>query len=1240
MKKHLFLTAIAMLGLFHLQGNNPGKKSPIEPLPKITLPYLGMSLPDIDTLENTLTVFSQLDKVEVKENKQERFYFPELEQNLAATSSSFSTLFLEEEDDMNDVINAGEKDADAAKKEKDYKKILDEGKLGGTYLDNWEDLATMVLPAYRIEPIGNLEALIVINSLTIEPDPTAEGGAGGKLGIYIGIKIPQKSYDKNLNKKNVTLIFGTESLGFSPENGISLGDIVLANDVAFEIGKKKESFVVIKKGTGSGTDNLKGTYLKFGCNGIEEMGLSGEVHFSRKMLVPLKPDGKVLPAGTPTKRVVAAIPQIRVQDWNDILVEGMGVNHPFALTKYPNLGFNLNNANLDMSDKRNPSSLVFPDGYDNGVEEDEDAPPINLWRGIFIKQIEVTLPNPFKKKCDGVGDTHFRFPDEPADLMENDELLAEHIPIETIQSTYTWDADMPRNNHGPAPPDIEIVPADIEPTNFLEDPETEVCKISFGAKNLLIDKTGVSGSFYVGGAAPLHSGPLISKKWSWSLDQISIRVLQSDIDGFTIDGGIVIPIAKKDRPFGFKGELVTQYQNTTPIGKKFTFTVKNEKKIEFPLWDAFDVEVHPNTQLLITKKEDGEDFEASVKLFGKMSVGKGISSDARIPHLKFENLYLSTKDSVSLTGGGIYLVGGGTKLTNFPIQISQIGLKSGGPNKWGINLVLSLNLMEQTDGGLSAAGQFTIWGKRQTNVLGAHEWVFDKVQLSAISVCIDLPAFKGSGQLNLFKDHEVYGKGFSASMQASILSSQANYNCGVPQPGALNLEMMGIFGNKNGLRYFLVDGFASSDEVSIPITPTPFSINGVGGGVFYHMKPSGYQDPEELDSDALEAAIGLSTSGIIYEPTPNTSFGIKFSTSLILTSSAANPNEPSPFNGKLTCIIRFGSGMSLQNITFWGTGEYLLESGGGFGGIDIGERIQTVALPEDEMHQHDEEDVQIVQENKIKGKMGLSLDFEKGVFHAYSNITMSLVDGAITGHGTMDLLIDPDNEKFHLYIGGYRDNSIVVPDFFDPENKVEILTPLNVLVDFEESLGLTAKAEVYFLLGNEIPGPPPVHPEAARYFEIEENANNLDRLTCGGNSPTLGTGIAFGASLFFTMKQKVKINLGIAKITILEAKVEGGVGFDVALLKYGGATTCNDGTSPHGVKGFRATGNIWAFVLASGKAFGMPIGSGIGAGVYLGADIPNPSYFKTVAILDIGKRFKFNLDLGSECGFPCSVNNE
>ena len=1157
------------------------------------------------------------------------FLFPEVEQYLMSEDGAPDGL-MTETDPMTDLLlQIG--DGNYSEKVKEAKQIIEKAIDIGNFLTTLTgaNLEKTTLPVILKKPIGNTVAYLVINKIVLKPN-------WAELDIYVGMRIPSRNSSlrasvdiKGIPGDGIILMFAGDGIKFSSEAGI-IGDatIGLLSTVAYEMGgANKKSAVVLRPWHEHEPPPFSysgdyGTFVTIDCDGVKEFGVELDVFFSRDWMLPLDADGNIEQG--PTERVKGHV-QILVQDWNNLLFENIDLS-PFVLTKFQDMSFELANANLDLSDYRNPASLEFPPGYDTGLPPEN----INLWRGVYIEKIELTLPHPFKRKCSGYG-------------MEEDipgldkSLKGGARPIEwerEMDFNAFASADVHAVGGGPSPAGYELLPASEEKQLLTTNTN---CRIIIGAEKLLVDETGVTGYFYVEGDVPLLSSGLMDDSWGWSLDYVEVSILQSKLDGFGFGGQLLVPIMKETTALGYEGHVNFPDPNENTFEYLFAIEWDDEDR-EFPLWNAAKVEIKGGSMLTIEGKvENGKvvEFLPKANLNGSLSIGKvedyadnPNGSPVKIAEVTFNHLIIQSKAPylyIDPDEGDIGISSGaGAKVFNFPVSLSNFSLETmDNGNKAALGADIGLDLMSASDGGLQADGKFEIIGKLVVDGNGAHRWKFEQFKFGGAHVALNLPKIKAEGTINIFEDDPIYGRGFSGLLCARILGDDNGVPACQDNSGKFKLDVAAIFGAKNNYRYWLFDAFVSGSAINVPIPPTPLAMNGFGGGAFYHMKPTGYQDP----SNGPPLNAGVDASGIIYQPTPNTKFGIKFAVGL--TNVPGNT-----FQGKLTCIIRFGSGLSLQNITFWGVGEVLMNVPIG-GAVDPGGRVASVAKDESQMHNEDAQDVQAptTAEDKVKFKLGLSLDFESGFsFHGYADVNISIPTAGIKGSGTLDLLIDPGNNKWHLFIGGYRDGSVKVPSFWNPDAMVS-LYPNQVSLDY---WGATFTADTYFLTGNDIPGPPPIHPEAASYFG-ENPTTNRGALSgqCPGSTKAMGTGFAFGASLFFKFEKKEKRKIAFVTITVLRVKVAGGIGFDLSMLKYDPNAICQDGTTPHGAKGFRATGKIWAFVNASGKVIGIPFPE-LGVGVKLEADVFKPSYFDATVVINFIKKFRFGLDLGSKCGVLCN----
>jgi hypothetical protein len=200
-----------------------------------------------------------------------------------------------------------------------------------------------------------------------------------ELTVYAKVQIPQEPHE---------IFFGIKGLKLSYKGGI-LGDakLVLLGDVPIRLGGGTAALILkggMDMNTGQGLDL---TYVTIDCNGFKELGVSGDLMFPRSMLVPLKADGE---RNTDTTAQVKASFNTVVRDWNDILVS---VELPaFEITPLKGVGFRIGKAVYDGSDLRNSPDVVYPAKYQERYMPADDP---NLWRGVYVSDLEITLPKQF-----------------------------------------------------------------------------------------------------------------------------------------------------------------------------------------------------------------------------------------------------------------------------------------------------------------------------------------------------------------------------------------------------------------------------------------------------------------------------------------------------------------------------------------------------------------------------------------------------------------------------------------------------------------------------------------------------------------------------------------------------------------------------------------------------------------------------------------------------------------------------
>lgn len=710
------------------------------------------------------------------------------------------------------------------------------------------------------------------------------------------------------------------------------------------------------------------------------------------------------------------------------------------------------------------------------------------------------------------------------------------------------------------------------------------CRVKVGANDLLIDPNGVSAEFYAQNIFGINDGEM--DKWRWSLDQISVNVVASDVTGFGFEGEIGVPIAKETTPFGYTAYFDLGLQ-------EYNFSILNPSNMEFPLWQAGQVTIAAGSKLEITatptKFEPVAILNGSVDINAKFDLADS-EEMVKLVGLQFQKLKLQTQAPyIGLDTGGSMSLSTGLTVANFPVSIANPSIQSTAGGGVELKLGVAINLMSQTNGGFAASTDVSLFGDMDASQ-ALHIWKYSSMQINSATVAISLPKLDLEGQIDIFRNDPDYGNGFHGSLSVDVLD------------GKFEMDAETYFGNVNNYRYWYFDVKVQSNALSIPLYP-PVVINGFGGGAYHHMKMSSFTSNPDPDK-----------TGVKYVPSQSVALGLKAS---VLLSSVEGT-----LDGEATLEMVFGSGMSLQDIVFYGKAE-LATDNIGQGLLD--NRVSKFLMNQQQTRAQDDAESQNPL-GKISAALFMRMNFTagfelQGTFNTYLNAG----NGIIVGSGSADLLLSTPQNKWHLYIGGYSDGSITVQQL----SNTVTLYPVSVSIQYENDPNdpnddIQVSASAYFLTGNDIPGPPPLDPQAAAVFGV----NNSNRGGLGG-TPALGTGFAFGAAANFNFTYTKTPNKRYVNLS-------GGVGFDISLLKYANGTTCSlSNTSPHGLKHWRANGNLWTFMNASGKwKVGVTIPFNVSLGVLLQADVPKPSYFNGQVALQLpfGINVPFGVSVGQQCG--------
>ncbi|MBC7486686.1 MAG: hypothetical protein H7282_08035 [Cytophagaceae bacterium] len=245
----------------------------------------------------------------------------------------------------------------------------------GAYADQIPDKIDM-LPVGIKKTINNLEYTLMLTNLT------ASAEEGTTISAYLRI----------LTKEGKMMMLGAEGIKLNSNGGVSDMKLILLGYLDIPMGKEGKYRIVLKGGELNKTNGLASTpmtYAIVGCQGLKELNLVGEFELSNDLVIPVDKD---LKAQTESDQTVKAPFSISVKNWNDLVVQ---LTLPaFEMRGLEGWVFNARNAVLDMSDTKNAPAMAFPAGYQNKYYAGNSM----LWRGVYIQQLDVVLPEQFADK--------------------------------------------------------------------------------------------------------------------------------------------------------------------------------------------------------------------------------------------------------------------------------------------------------------------------------------------------------------------------------------------------------------------------------------------------------------------------------------------------------------------------------------------------------------------------------------------------------------------------------------------------------------------------------------------------------------------------------------------------------------------------------------------------------------------------------------------------------------------------
>ncbi|MEO8239277.1 MAG: hypothetical protein ABI576_14325 [Flavobacterium sp.] len=1024
------------------------------------------------------------------------------------------------------------------------------------WVDKFSNQDLVELPIGIRKTVSNVQYSIGITKAIFSPEYTM-------LTVFCRVDIPQK--DKN--GQPMQLFFGANNVKLSHQGGI-MGEaklVLLGNvDIPFSENKWQVSlYGGFDMATGNVNDDL--TYVTIDCDGFKEMKISGAVEFSRDLILPIDPKTKTVDEAKTT------VPKTYYNGKTAQIPNRVRGEFNFIASSWNDILVNVSMQPFVLKDKRN--------GKD------------------FEGNFQFLVSNAVLDLSDLKNNPTVVFPE----YYGKNALLVPSVESWKGVFIQTFDVGLPK---------------EFQTTDTASSKE----RLHVGAQNLIIDKFGVSGTFYADNVFPLDRGITSQEKsWAYSLDHIDVTIAANTFVKANLSGQILLPISKVVQE---KNEKTATKTAVTPTGatpppkppqtnraglayngfismEEQQLIVVTKDSIAFDIWKARAL-LLPNSSIEL-KLVNGK-FLPKANLNGTVSFGtnKEATDDNNVEGKKtvdfkgisFENLQLQTVSPIISVRNMGYK--GMVTFGNFPVSIGNINVAINGDDS-RIDFDLGINLMESI--GAGATARIGIKGKMYDDGYRQRSR-YDGLDLSAISIDCKFSGLTIKGSLILMEKDPVYGNGFNADLEVDVAE-------------VVNVKAKAIFG-RTTFKYWYFDA-----AVKLSGAPAPFMINGFAGGAYYKMHRN--QDIDIAD---------FSPSGLSYTPDEKINLGVKALIYFYVGSEKVCNGEAGfeiAFNSKggVNRLAIFGKAKVMAKIE--GLGEVTslvqkvksnLTARKNLLNMSTGELIGSFAsnfLPKAK------EAIPDVPTDEVGIKMVSAIEFD------FQNHSM---------HGTMDVFINtPGNFLSGIEEGGRAGWAVFHKD--PKEWYMYIGTPEKRCGVKIGVAGMFLKTTSYFMAGNVLPGSPPPPPIVAQILGVD--AKELDYMR-DENALANGGGLAFGASLDF--------DTGDLSFLLFYARFQAGMGFDIMLKDYQEARCSNTGERV-GINGWYANGQSYAYlqgelgirIKLSFLKLKVPIISG-GAAVLLQAKLPNPVWMQgyvggNMNILGglIKGKFRFKFELGEECQF-------
>ena len=687
-------------------------------------------------------------------------------------------------------------------------------------------------------------------------------------------------------------------------------------------------------------------------------------------------------------------------------------------------------------------------------------------------------------------------------------------------------------------------------------------------RNVLIDGSGFTGTAE---AKDIISDSSIDpNSWAISINDFQLAIYRNVIRGVGFGGKVNVP------PLGANSML--DYKAAFDVEQR-TFILQSSlgKKLDFPMLCA--KLTLDETSTISLKMGDGGIYP-TIKANGLLSVEAPIGKDTvsnklTLPDLRFEGMEIS-RDRFELGTAALTGKLETPSMAGFKLTLNDIKtVKSGNEQGLSLDAAVAVNDMFNGDAKMALYGD-------------AQKWKFNKVKVDKIHVKYDSKSFSVDGGVEFRDGDEIYGKGFRGDLKFTLIDK-------------FEIDAVGVFGHKDGYRYFLTDVFYEMQPASgIKVAPA-LSFYGFGGGLYRHMQ----QDVKNSQNE-----FGKSLTGICYTPDKKVGMGFLARTKFSFIGS------PSLFDADVTFEMQFNENWGVNFVQLRGDATMLSAAQQTDMLSGLKKSLEKVEKKSGDIVKFDKKSLTVKPAPEKKGALtaniGMKFDMANDVFTADMNAYLD-VAGVLTGREANNRMGWASSyfskDKWYTYIG-------------TPNERLGV-----------SLLGI-AEAGGYFMVGNDIPELPGI-PDNVKSKLSDSYVQKLERRSDDGKL-TEGKGLAFGADLSVEFDASLKpfyAHLGV------------GMGTELLMKQYSEAAHCKGREGGLGIDGWYAQAQAWAWVDA---AIGMKVKVfrkerkfdiiDASMAAYLHGAGPNPVYFTGA----VGGKFSvlgglvkghcsFDFEIGEKC---------